>query len=158
MEFFKTDVLRKEFEQFQKEVLTGVLNCGLCQKTACEDFHRKFLVSCKFCREKQCKACKKFNIAKDVLFKSLDDTAKEYVNNFIRDFLSLSPESLQEHYHVTTETIRIPKEKMYDVKSYHKSNKNRSQVVYKKFDNCDKLNYSFKGQKRTFYKKKINLV
>ena len=44
MEFFKTDVLRKEFEQFQKEVLTGVLNCGLCQKTACEDFHRFWLV------------------------------------------------------------------------------------------------------------------
>ena len=153
MEFFKTDVLRKEFEQFQKEVLTGVLNCGLCQKTACEDFHRKFLVSCKFCREKQCKACKKFNIAKDVLFKSLDDTAKEYVNNFIRDFLSLSPESLQEHYHVTTETVCIPKEKMYDVKSYHKRNKNRSQVVYKKFYNCNKLNYSFKVQKLTFYKK-----
>ena len=32
MEFFKTDVLRKELEQFPKEVLTGVLNCGLCQK------------------------------------------------------------------------------------------------------------------------------
>ena len=102
------------------------LNYGLCQKTACEDFHCKFLVSCKFCREEQCKACKKFNIAKDVLFKSLDDTAKEYVNNFIRDFLSLSPESLQEHYHVTTETGRIPKEKMYDVKNYRKSNTNRS--------------------------------
>ena len=27
MEFFKTDVLRKEFEQFQKEVLSAVLNC-----------------------------------------------------------------------------------------------------------------------------------
>ena len=70
MEFFKTDVLRKEFEQFQKEVLTSVLNCGLCQKTACEDFHCKFLVR-KFCREKQCKACKKFNISKDVLLKAL---------------------------------------------------------------------------------------
>ena len=123
--FFKTDVLMKEFQQFQKEVLTGVLSRGLCQKTACEDFYHKFLVSCKFCKEKQCKACKKFNIAKDVLFKSLGDTAKEYVNNFIRDFLGLSPESLQEHYHVTTETAHIP-EKMYDVKSYHKSNKNRS--------------------------------
>ena len=86
-----------------------MLNCGLCQKTACEDFHCKFLVRCKFCTEKQCKACKKFNISKDVLFKSLEDTAKEYVNNFIRDFLSLSPESLQEHYHVTAETFPIPK-------------------------------------------------
>ena len=151
MEFFKTDILRKEFEQFQKEVLTGMLNCGLCQKTACEDFHPKFLVSCKFCKEKQCKACKKLNIAKDLLLKSLDDTAKEYVRNCIREFLSLSPESLQAHYHVKTETVRIPKEKMYDVKSYHKSNNNRSQVVYKEFDNCDKLNYSFKGQRRTFY-------
>ena len=134
-----------------------MLTCGLCQKTACEDFHWKFLVSCKFCREKQCKACKKFNIAKDILFKSLDDIAKEHVNNFIRDFLSLSPESLQENYHATTETVCIPNEKNYFVKSYHKSNKNRSQVVYQKFDNCDKLNYSFKWQKRTFYKKKISL-
>ena len=37
--------------------------------------------------------------------------------------------------------------KTFDVKSYHKSEKNRSQVVYKKFDNCDKLNYSVKGKK-----------
>ena len=111
MEFFKTDVLRKEFEQFQKEVLTDVLNWGLCQKTACEDFHRKFLVSCKFCREKQCTVCKKFNIAKDVLFKSLDDTAKEYVNNFVRDFLSLSPESLQKHYHVKQKQFVFQKKK-----------------------------------------------
>ena len=95
MDIFKTDVLRKE--EFQKKVLTGVLDCGLCQKTVCEDFHFQFLVSCKFCREKQCKVCKKINIAKDVLFKSLDDTAKEYVNNFIREFLSLFPESLQEY-------------------------------------------------------------
>ena len=91
--------------------------CGLCQKTACKDLHHKFLVSCKFCREKQWKACEKFNIAEDVSFKSLDDIAKEYVNNFTRYFLSLSPESLQEHYHVKTETDRIPKEKMYGVKN-----------------------------------------
>ena len=65
MDFFKTYILRKEFEEFQKRVLTDALKCGLCQKTACEDFHRKFLVSCKFCREKQCKPCTKFNIAKD---------------------------------------------------------------------------------------------
>ena len=66
------------------------------------------------------------------------------------------PESLQRHYEVT-ETVRIPKEKVYNVKSYHNSNKNRSQVVYKKFDQFEKLNYSFKGQKRSFYQK-INLL
>ena len=108
---------------------------------ACQ--HRKFLVSCKYCREVHCKVCKSFNSAKEVLLKSLDNTAKDYVQNFIRDFLSLSPESLQEHYQIA-KTICILKEKIFDVKSYHKSNKNRSQIVYKKFDNCDKLNYSMK--------------
>ena len=96
--------------------------------------------------------CKAYNTAKEVLFKSFDDTAKEYVQNFIQGFLNLSPVSLQEHYQVT-ETVPVPTEKTFDVKSYHKSNKNRSQVVYKKFNNYDKLNYTFKGQKRAFYKK-----
>ena len=119
MDFFKTFILRKEFEQFRKEVLTGVLKCSLYKKTACEEFHRKFLVTCKFCREKQCKACKNFNITKELLFKSLEDTAEAYAHNFVIDFLNLSPETLQEHYQVT-ETVCIPKEKIYDVKSYHK--------------------------------------
>ena len=152
MEIFKTEVLRKEFEKFHKEVLVDVLKCGLCQKTAYESFHRKFLVSCKFCRENYCKACKIFNSAKEVLFKSLHDTGKEYVQNFILDFLNLSAESLEDPYQIS-KPISIAKEKIFDVKSYHKSEKNRSQVVYKKFDNCDKLNYSVKGKKCTFYKK-----
>lgn len=152
MEFFKTDVLQKEFDSFQKEVLTDVLKCDLCQKDACESFHQKFLVSCNFCRENQHKACKRYNIAKEVLFKSIDDSTKEYVKNFITDFLNLLPKSLQRHYQVT-KTVHIPKEKVYDVRSYHKSNKKRSQAVYKKFDQFEKINYSIKRQKRTFYKR-----
>lgn len=62
------------------------------------------------------------------------------------------PKSLQRHYQVT-KTVHIPKEKVYDVRSYHKSNKKRSQAVYKKFDQCEKINYSIKRQKRTFYKR-----
>ena len=77
MELFKTDVLKKEFSKFEKEILTDVLKCGLCQKNSCESFHKKFLVSCKFCRERQYKPCKKLNVAKEVLFKSLDVSAKE---------------------------------------------------------------------------------
>ena len=108
MEIFKTDVLKKEFDKFQKEVLVGVFKCDLCQKTACERLHRKFLVSCEFCTENYCKAFKTFNTAKEILFKSLDDTAKDYVQNFIRDFLNVLPESLQEHYQID-KTICIPK-------------------------------------------------
>ena len=81
----------------------------MCQKVTYQDWHQKFLVSCKYCRESYCKACKAYNTAREVLFKSLDDTAKEYVQNFIQDFLNLSPASLQEHYQVT-ETVRVPKE------------------------------------------------
>ena len=47
-----------------------VLKCGLCQKTACGFWHRKFFASCKYCREERCKAFKR---AKEVLFKSLDN-------------------------------------------------------------------------------------
>lgn len=68
------------------------------------------------------------------------------------DFLNLSPTSLKEHYQVI-ERSRVPKEKNYNVKSYHKVKKNRSQVIYKEFENCEKLNYSIKGKKGTFYKK-----
>ena len=152
MEIFKTDILKKEFEKFQKENLVEILKCGYCQKTACQSWHWKFLVSCKYCRETFCKACHNFNIAKETLLKGLDPIGKEYIENFIKDFLCISSETLQTNYQVS-EIVRVPIEKTFNVKSYHKSNKNRSQVVYKKIDNCEKLSYTVKGKPRTFYKK-----
>ena len=131
--------------------MVQILECGYCQKTACESFHRKFLVSCKFCRETFCKSCHNFNIAKGRLFKGLHQTGKEYIENFIKDFLGISNETLQRNYKVEVE--RIPVETTFNVKSHHKSDKNRNQVVYKKFDNCDKISYSVKEKNRTFYKK-----
>ena len=50
MEIFKRDILEKEFNRFEEQDLIKILECGYCQKTACE-FHTKFLVSFKFCRE-----------------------------------------------------------------------------------------------------------
>ena len=152
MEIFTTDKLKKEFEKFQKENLVEILKCGYCQKTACQSWHWKFLVSCKYCRETFCKACHNFNIAKETLLKGLDPIGKEYIENFIKDFLCISSETLQTNYQVS-EIVRVPIEKTFNVKSYHKSNKNRSQVVYKKIDNCEKLSYTVKGKPRTFYKK-----
>ena len=32
MEIFKTDILKKEFERFQKQDLIEILECGYCQK------------------------------------------------------------------------------------------------------------------------------
>ena len=39
------------------------------------------------------------------------------------------------------------------IKSYVKSEKNRIQVVNKKLENVENLNYNFKGQKEVFIKK-----
>ena len=85
------------------------------------------------------------------LFKGLDQIGKEYIENFIKYFLGISNETLQRNYKVELECI--PVEKTFDAKSYHKSDKNRNRVVYKKFDNCEKVSYSVKGKNRTFYKK-----
>ena len=110
------------------------------------------MVSWKYCREAFGKACHNFNIAKKTLLKDLDPIGKECIENFINDFLRISSETLQTNYQVG-EIVRVPVEKTFNVKSYHKSNKNRSQVVYKKFDNYEKLSYTVKGKPRTFYKK-----
>ena len=124
MNIFKTDILKKEFEKFQKENLVKAF----------------------------CKTCHNFNIAKETLLKGLDPIEKEYIENFIKDFLCVSSETLQTNFRVS-EVVRVPIEKTFIVKSYHKSGKNRSQVVYKKFDNCEKLTYTVKGKPRIFYKK-----
>ena len=42
MEIFKTYILKKEFERFQKENLLEILKCGYCQKTACESWQKIF--------------------------------------------------------------------------------------------------------------------
>ena len=109
------------------------------------NWHRKFLVSCKYCREIFCKACHNFNIAKETLLKGLDPIGKEYIENenFIKGFRCISSETFQMNYQVS-EIVCVSIEKTFNVKSYHKSNKNRSQVVHKKFDNCKKLSYTVK--------------
>ena len=78
MEIFKTEIQKKEFERFQKEDLIEILECGYCQKTACQSFDNKFLVSCKFCRENFCKKCHKFDTTKEILLKEVDTVGKEF--------------------------------------------------------------------------------
>ena len=52
-----------------------------------------------------------------------------------------------------SEVVRVPIDKTFHVKSYHKSNKNRSQVVYKEFSDWKNLSYKMKEKTQTFYKK-----
>ena len=98
-----------------------------------------------------CQACNSFNIAKENLFENLDKEGKDYLENFIKAFLILSNETLRERFPVTK--VTLPRPQNYNVKSYHKSEKCRSQVVYKNLDECQKIKYTVKGQKRSYYKK-----
>ena len=152
MEIFRTDILKKGFEKFQEENLAEILKCSYCQKTASQSWHQKFLVSCKVCREAFCKACHNFDIGKETLLKGLDPIEKDYIQNFIKDFLCISSETLQTNFQIS-EVVCVPIEKTFSVKSYHKSNKSRSQVVCTKIDKCEKFTYTVKGKPRTFYKK-----
>ena len=117
------------------------------QKTACGSWHKKFLASCKYYREKFCKTCHNFNVAKNTLLKNTDLIAKDYIKNFIKDFLCISNETLKQ------ENFEVKIEKLPTVKSYRKSEKNRSQVINKKLVNCEKISYTMKGKPRIFYKK-----
>ena len=60
-----------------------------------------------------------------------DEIGKEYVENFIKDFINLSNRTMESSYKVNT--IRKPVKKKNEVKSYEKSIKNRSQVISQKF-------------------------
>ena len=55
----------------------------------------------------------------------------------MKDFLYISNQTLEKNFQVS-EVVRVPVEKTFNVKSHHKSDKNRSQVVYKKSDSCEK--------------------
>ena len=117
------------------------------QKTACGSWHKKFLASCKYCGEIFCKTSHNFNVAKNKLLENADLIAKDYIENFIKDFLCISNETLKQ------ENFEVKIEKLPTVKSYRKSEKNRSQVINKKLVNCQKISYTMKGKPRIFYKK-----
>ena len=86
-----------------------------------------------------------------MLLKEVDTVGKDYIENFIKDFLNISDQALKTHYKVEIE--KVPIEKNFKVKSYTKSNKNRSQVIKKTLNNCKKINHKLAGKQGAFYKK-----
>ena len=140
MELFKTDLLKREYDRFQNEVSINVLEYGLCQSFSCGGSHKKFFLGCHRCRKARCQPCRIFNIVKQTL---LDREGRKYLENFIKDFLNLSNKTLQESFGVTK--VTLPRAQTYNVKSYHKSEKCRSQVVFRNLDECKKIEYTVKG-------------
>ena len=146
MEIFETDIVKKEFEKVQKEDLIEIFKCGYCQKRVFESFHKNVLASCKLCRENFYRSCQSFNITKENLLSYTDEIGKEYIENFIKDFINLSDRTIESTYKLNI--IRKPIQKKFLVKSYIKSSKNRSQVINQKVDGCEKIHYTLKGKKK----------
>ena len=149
MELFKTNLLKQEYERFQNEVLINVLECGLYQKSSCEWIKNSLLVVLDV--EKYGVNLVLVLILQKKVLENLDNEEKKYLENFIKDFLNLSNETLKEGFAVTK--VTLPRIQSYNVKSYHKSEKCKSQVVYRNLDQCKKIEYTIKGRKRSYYKK-----
>ena len=85
-----------------------------------------------------------------MLLENTDLNARKYITNFIQDFLCILDETLERNFEAVE---RVPVKKLHTMKSYHKGEKNRSQVINKKIVTCEKKFYLMKGKSRTFYKK-----
>ena len=152
MELFKSDEMKKGFNEFMKTILPGVFACNLCKKFSCK-WHRKFNVCCNLCREVHCKNCKKFIISKDILLKYGDEETRKYISNYIYDFLNISCESLNSFFpeiEINKIEKREAKEKTITKKRV-KDEKNRSQVVNQKLPTKVKTGeFNFNGTKKIF--------
>ena len=83
-----------------------------------------------------------------MFLKNTDEIGKDYLYNFISDFLNMSSSSLQNFFPEVVNKIIISVEKGFIIKSYNKSEKNRNQVVKQELNNVERITYRFKGKQR----------
>ena len=123
-------------------------------KTSCDkNFHYKYDPKRNRCREEFCKNCKNFRISFEIFLKNTYEIGKDYLYNFISDFLNINSLTLQNFFPEMVNKTIISVEKKLTIKSYNKSEKNRPQVVNQELTDVKKLNYSFKSKQRSFYRK-----
>ena len=94
MELFKTDFLKKEYKIFVEKTITKIIDCNYCNEVCCT-MHYRFNATCNKCRTKKCYNCQIFNQQLDALMKGASQKSRKYIYNFVRDFFSLSNESLK---------------------------------------------------------------
>ena len=73
----------------------------MCEKYSCK-WHNKFLLTCSQCREVHCLSSVTFKSAVETLVKTLDSDGREYVQNFVVDFLQISNETLKNLFKIET--------------------------------------------------------
>ena len=134
--------------------MPAVANCGPCSQFSCEA-HRKFKITCNQCREQRYSNCCSFKCSIEIILtQNGDKDAKDYLSNFVNDFLNLSEITASFFsIEISKKTVE-KKEQINYVKCYRKSEKNRLQVIDQVLQNTDKLQDRFKGRKHHFYQNK----
>ena len=88
MDFSKTELMKKEFEDLIYVVIPSLNECGSFNVLKC-GYCSNFSVTCNLCQDRRCKNCFKFNTSKEVLFEKCDKDTQEYLVNFLVDFFKI---------------------------------------------------------------------
>ena len=111
-------------------------------------------MTCSQCRDICSSNCIQFKSTFTLFLKSAEEEEKNYLQNFVTDYFNLSEITLEKIFNVQKPNESKEKIKTFvDVKIYHKSEKNRSQVVMKTLENCNKIQNYTKRSKHYYYKK-----
>lgn len=154
---FQVRYFKKRIRTFVKEILPALASCGNCGKFCC-DRDRKFSITSRDCREQRCKSFYMFESSKDVLLSSGDENSKKYVSNFINDFLGIN-EVAATFFNVNiSDTMTVKRDRVYNVKSYTKSKKNRVKVFNKSLKNHRKIEYNIGGTKHHFFPRQSDIA
>ena len=94
MELFKTRELNKMYKSFVSKAIFTIFECKYCNKEKCM-YHFLFDCSCKQCRETRCKKCINFNNELEILLNAATNDSAQYIINFVRDFFTVSNETMQ---------------------------------------------------------------
>ena len=89
MDYFKTDISKKEFKTLTEEILPAASKCGPCGNFSCK-WHKEFLLTCRQCRDVRCSNCVMLKSSISLLMKLADDDGRNYLQNFITDYFNLS--------------------------------------------------------------------
>ena len=71
----------------------------------------------------------------------------------MNDYFNLRDIGLKNFFNIEKSNETKERIKTFNIKVYHKSEKNRSQVVMKTLEDCNKIQYILKRRKHHFYKK-----
>ena len=151
LEVFRNDVLKKEYEEFINEILPKVLNCNYYNISYC-NFHSRFVAFCKKCCSERCNNCRVFNLQMDMLMQAADVVGKNYIFNFVLDFLNISSESLRHFYNIESSSNNEKRQfliswKMHEEHGRKNYTSNISSAI-------NKYQYQMKKRKRIVYIKK----